>query len=230
MGTVLSDFTDIVEGRRAGRGRVLRRAAADRAGQASGGAGAAAGPAAGLLGVAGMSSQAAAAARAAPPHSTKDELWPRFVPAMSPDIVARLARISSQTNLQCQLCNLICRNAAKLRCGNNPVCWNCAVKKITQTHQCWDCGESSITTELHLVQDFELRGIINEFFAIYAEDKKFQDIYADKLKLKVTSDIREYEKPVNIEKRPWNSKGDINTSWLEATLDKIAELTGNKNS
>ena len=104
------------------------------------------------------------------------------------------------------------------------------VSKVTEGTAALSRDDLLDLEELHLVQDFELRGIINEFFAIYAEDKKFQDIYADKLKLKVTSDIREYEKPVNIEKRPWNSKGDINTSWLEATLDKIAELTGNKNS
>jgi len=80
-----------------------------------------------------------------------------------------LARRGSPPSLQCQLCGLLCRKAARLSCSNNPVCWNCAVKKITICHHCWECGESSITTELHLVQDFELRGIIK---AVKAGEKE----------------------------------------------------------
>ena len=151
---------------------------------------------------------------------------PRFVECrqIDQDVLASLARHGSPPNMQCQLCGQICRKAARLRCSNNPVCWNCAVKKITKCHRCWKCGESSITTEVHLVQYYELRKIIKEFLAIKADERKLK---------KMRTEIREHakhafewEEPniVKIEKRPWNSTGEINTSWLDATLVKIGVL------
>jgi len=72
--------------------------------------------------------------------------------------------VTTPAQLTCGLCGLLARRAVRPVCSTSSVCWNCAVKQITRTHQCWECEEAA-TTELHLVQDTQLRQVIKEYLA-----------------------------------------------------------------
>ena len=72
--------------------------------------------------------------------------------------------VTTPAQLKCGLCGLLARRAVRPVCSTSSVCWNCAVKEMTRSHQCWECEEAA-TTELHLVQDTQLRQVIKEYLA-----------------------------------------------------------------